>query len=130
MGKHIALITVIYFLVHLSNEEINKYAFMVYRKKQKLLQMEKNLMMQLLTRDFRQRRVDQLQRLKEWENQINETTQGKPPVKIENNVDLDEPPVGFTYVTQCKVKESEFSFNECHLMSSRLLIRHFRLVME
>lgn len=90
------------FKIHLSNEEINKYAFMVYRKKQKLLQMEKNLMMQLLTRDFRQRRVDQLQRLKEWENQINETTQGKPPVKIENNVDLDEPPVGFTYVTQCK----------------------------
>lgn len=76
---------------------------MVYRKKQKLLQMEKNLMMQLLTRDFRQRRVDQLARLKEWEDEINEATQGKPPVKIENNVDLDEPPVGFTYVTQCKV---------------------------
>lgn len=76
---------------------------MVYRKKQKLLQMEKNLMMQLLTRDFRQRRVDQLVRLKEWEDEINEATQGKPPVKIENNVDLDEPPVGFTYVTQCKV---------------------------
>lgn len=65
--------------------------------------MEKNLMMQLLTRDFRQRRVEQLERLKEWEDEINEATQGKPPVKIENNVDLDEPPVGFTYVTQCKV---------------------------
>lgn len=76
---------------------------MVYRKKQKLAAMEKNLMMQLLTRDFRQRRVEQLERLKEWEDEINEATQGKPPVKIENNVDLDEPPVGFTYVTQCKV---------------------------
>ena len=53
-------------------------------------------MMQLLTRDFRQRRVEQLERLKEWEDEINATTQGKPPVKIENNVDLDEPPSGFT----------------------------------
>lgn len=60
-------------------------------------------MMQLLTRDFRQRRLEQLERLKEWEDEINEATQGKPLVKIENNVDLDEPPVGFTYVTQCKV---------------------------
>ena len=91
------------FKVHLSNEDINKYAFTVYRKKQKLAQMEKNLMMQLLTRDFRQRRVEQLERLKEWEDEINATTQGKPPVKIENNVDLDEPPSGFTYVSQCKV---------------------------
>ena len=60
-------------------------------------------MMQLLTRDFRQRRADQLQRLKEWEDEINEATVGQPRVTIENNVDLDEPPVGFTYVTQCKV---------------------------
>lgn len=63
-------------------------------------------MLQLLTRDFRQRRTDQLKRLKDWEDEINKATQGKPPVKIENNVDLDDPPVGFTYVTQCKVIRS------------------------
>lgn len=89
--------------VQLSNEDINKYAIMVYRKKQKLIQMEKNLMMQLLTRDFRQRRTEQLQRLKKWEDEINQATQGKPVIRVENNVDLDDPPVGFTYVTQCKV---------------------------
>lgn len=87
----------------MSDEDLDKYSLLVFRKKQKLLQMEKNLMMQVLTRDFRQRRIDQLRRLKEWEDEINAATQGRPPVKIENNVDLDEPPVGFTYVTQCKV---------------------------
>lgn len=87
----------------MTNEELNKYAMMVYRKKQKLQQLERNLMMLLLTRDFRQRRADQLRRLKEWEDELNKVTKGKPPLKVENNVDLDEPPEGFTYVNQCKV---------------------------
>ena len=87
----------------MSSDDLNKFAVVVFKKKQKLAELEKTLMMQLLTRDFRQRRIDQLQRLKEWENEINKIAKGKPPVKVENNVDLDEPPVGFTYVTECQV---------------------------
>lgn len=88
----------------MSSDDLTKFAIMVYKKKQKLVQMEKNLMMKLLTRDFRVRRDDQLERLKQWQDEINKIAQGRPPVKVENNVDLDEPPVGFTYITQCKVQ--------------------------
>lgn len=90
----------------MTNEELNKYAVMAYGKRQKLLQMERNLMMLLLTRDFRQRRKEQLFKLQEWEGELNKATEGKPPIKVENNVDLNEPPAGFTYVTQCKVNLS------------------------
>jgi [histone H3]-lysine9 N-trimethyltransferase SUV39H len=76
---------------------------MVFQKKQKLVQMERNLMMQLLTRDFRKRRADQLLQLKRWEEDINKVTCGKPIIKVENSVDLEEPPIGFTYINQCKV---------------------------
>ena len=93
-------------LGNMSNEDLNKYAFLAYCKRQKLSVIEKNLMMQLLTRDFRKRRSEQQLRLKEWEDSINMTTNGNPPVKVENNVDLEEPPIGFTYVIQCKVKRN------------------------
>ena len=76
---------------------------MVFQKKQKLVQMERNLMMQLLTRDFRKRRTEQLLQLKRWEEDINKVTCGKPVIKVENHVDLEEPPIGFTYINQCKV---------------------------
>jgi len=88
----------------MSSDDLNKFAVMVFKKKQKLAQMEKSLMMQLLTRDFRLRRIEQLRQLKKWQDEINEIAEGRPPVKVENNVDLDEPPVGFTYITQCKVQ--------------------------
>jgi len=86
---------------NMTSENLNKFAQLVYSKKQKLLLLEKTLMMQVLTRDFLTRRIEQQLRLKEWEEEINLIAQGNPPIKVENNCDLEEPPVGFTYVTQC-----------------------------
>lgn len=90
---------------NMTSEDLNKFALLVYSKKQKLLLLEKTLMMQVLARDFHKRRIEQQLRLKEWEEEINQIVQGNPPIKIENNCDLEEPPVGFTYVTQCKAGE-------------------------
>lgn len=88
----------------MSSEDLQKFACQVYKKKQQLAQMERTLMMQRLTNELRQRRTTQQERLKEWEKDINAITKGLPPVKIENLVDLEEPPVGFSYVNQCKVE--------------------------
>ena len=80
----------------MTSEDLNKFALQVYSKKQKLLLLEKTLMMQVLARDFRKRRVDQQLRLKEWEEEINLIAKGNPLIKVENSCDLEEPPVGFT----------------------------------
>lgn len=89
--------------VNMTTEDLNKFAASVFKKKQQLVQLERTLMLQRLTNDLRQRRAAQLQRLKEWEDEINSVTKGWPPVRVENNVDLEEPPVGFSYMNHCKV---------------------------
>lgn len=99
----------------MSSEDLQKFACQVYKKKQQLVQMERTLMMQRLTNEFRQRRTAQQELLKEWEKEINAITKGWPPVKIENLVDLEEPPVGFSYVNQCKVESQTLKKNDCKL---------------
>lgn len=32
-------------------------------------------------------------------------TQGKPSIRVENYIDLDEPPLNFTYINECKVSQ-------------------------
>ena len=86
-----------------TDEDLDKFALMVFRKRQKLAEIEHSLLMQLLTRDFRKRRHDQLEQLQRWEDDINRVTCGKPIVRVENKVDLEEPPVGFRYINECKV---------------------------
>ncbi|CAH1970663.1 unnamed protein product [Acanthoscelides obtectus] len=44
------------------------------------------------------RRENQLTKLKEWEDSINQMTKEEAQITIENTVDLDCPPEGFTYI--------------------------------
>lgn len=90
----------------MSDEELQKFALSVLKKKQQLVTLERTLMMQRLTNELRARRAEQLERLRLWEKEINNVTKGWPPVKIENNVDLEEPPAGFSYMNHCKVVSS------------------------
>lgn len=87
----------------MSEDDLNKYALNIYKRKQKIIQMEKNLVMQVMLHDFQKRRNAQLMALKRWEDEINAVTESKPSIRVENDADLEEPPNGFTYVNQCKV---------------------------
>ena len=89
----------------MSAEELQKYGLSVMKKKQQLMAQERTLMMQRLIQDLRSRKADHANRLRLWEYEINQVTKGYPPVKIENNVDLEEPPVGFSYMNHCKAGE-------------------------
>lgn len=44
------------------------------------------------------RREAQQKKLDSWEKSINEITEGEAVIKVENNVDLEGPPEGFTYI--------------------------------
>lgn len=53
---------------------------------------------QILTTMFWSLRRDQLESLRDWEQEINSITQGKPKIKIENSVDLESAPQDFFYI--------------------------------
>lgn len=49
---------------------------------------------------YRERKVKLRQKLKEWQDVINECSQGYPFIAVENEVDMELPPTNFTYISQ------------------------------
>ena len=52
----------------------------------------------LVIREFHFKRQEQLTKLRLFELEVNVVSAGKPPIKVENLVDLEEMPINFTYV--------------------------------
>ncbi|CAL7952245.1 unnamed protein product [Xylocopa violacea] len=64
----------------------------------KTIQMEKVLRHDILRMLIVDLRSKQLKSLKDWENEINMITKGKPLILVENMVDLEEAPQDFYYI--------------------------------
>lgn len=83
-------------------EVLNKCFDQLAKSKKPHEEKRKQLREQIMLRHVREKRKEQLARLKEWEKEINQINGDAAKLLVENEIDLEGPPRQMTYINKYK----------------------------
>uniref|UniRef100_A0A0P4WF97 Histone-lysine N-methyltransferase n=1 Tax=Scylla olivacea TaxID=85551 RepID=A0A0P4WF97_SCYOL len=77
----------------------------IARKREKFLKHLKMIQEEKITQDVKGKREVQLAELRKWERKINSICSDPAKLCVENNIDLEMPPMDFVYINECRAGE-------------------------